>query len=79
MNPKLTEDRPDDLVDRLNGIYPSAKGPYKASPLEKEAAREIVRLREYLNGVTISVDERGVLAVTIQDSEHRILEVLWER
>lgn len=51
MNPKLTEDRPEDLVDRLNGIYPGGSrygvvGQYKASPLEKEAAREIVKLRE---------------------------------
>jgi len=36
---------PETIVDRLNGIYPSAIGPYKASPLEKEAANEIVRLR----------------------------------
>jgi DNA helicase HerA-like ATPase len=53
MNPKLLEDRPEDLVDRLNGLYPGGSrygvvGQYKASPLEKEAAREIVRLREEL-------------------------------
>jgi hypothetical protein len=50
MNPKLTEDRPEDLVERLQGIYPGGSrygviGQYKASPIEKEAAREIVKLR----------------------------------
>lgn len=37
---------PETLVDRLNGIYPSAVGPYAPSPINKEAAAEIVRLRE---------------------------------
>lgn len=72
MNPKLLEDRPEDLVDRLNGIYPSAIGQYKASPLEKEAAREIVRLREQfaaIKDLTLQVidmceSEYGSLAET---------------
>lgn len=49
---KIKEANPETLVDRLNGIYPSAIGPYKASPLEKEAAEEIVRLRELLYIIT---------------------------
>jgi len=46
---KITAPNPETLVDRLNGIYPSAIGTYKASPLEKEAANEIVRLRDERN------------------------------
>lgn len=39
---------PATLVDRLNGIYPSAVGPYVPPPINKEAAAEIVRLRQQL-------------------------------
>jgi hypothetical protein len=44
----LKKTDPETIVDRLMGIYPSAVGNYKPSPLEAEAAGEILRLREEL-------------------------------
>ena len=43
---KFMQDNPATIVDRLNGIFPTADPPYKMSPLHYEAAREIERLRE---------------------------------
>ena len=43
---EFMKDNPETIVDRLNGIFPTADPPYKMSPLHYEAAREIERLRE---------------------------------
>jgi hypothetical protein len=42
---ELKKPDPETIVDRLMGIYPSAVGRYKPSPLDVEAAGEILRLR----------------------------------
>ena len=42
---KFMQDDPATIVDRLNGIFPTADPPYKMTPLHYEAAREIERLR----------------------------------
>lgn len=42
---EFMKDEPETIVDRLNGIFPTANPPYKMTPLHYEAAREIERLR----------------------------------
>ena len=42
---EFMKDDPATIVDRLNGVFPTADPPYKMSPLHYEAAREIERLR----------------------------------
>ena len=42
---EFMKDEPETIVDRLNGIFPTADPPYKMTPLHYEAAREIERLR----------------------------------
>jgi hypothetical protein len=44
---KLMADDPSTIAERLSGnyIYPGAVSPFKSSPIEQEASREIFRLR----------------------------------
>ena len=50
----LKKPDPETIVDRLMGIYPSAVGTYKPSPLEVEAAGEILRLRRQIEDLAES-------------------------
>ena len=49
---EFMKDNPATIVDRLNGIFPTADPPYKMSPLHYEAAREIERLRGQVEVLT---------------------------
>ena len=56
---EFMKDNPATIVDRLNGIFPTADPPYKMTPLHYEAAREIERLRGMLGGATPLYDKYG--------------------
>lgn len=53
----ILADDPVTIVDRLNGIYPSAVGQYAVSPLQKEAAREIEFLHNMIAKLGIDLDK----------------------
>lgn len=54
-------DNPATLVDRLQGMFPTADPPYPVPEIQYEAAREIVRLRGQIAGATPAVGQWWIL------------------
>ena len=74
---EFMKDEPETIVDRLNGIFPTADPPYKMTPLHYEAAREIERLRS--EQASRGTDDELVNAVMLAQTDKLALEAEIER